>query len=115
MSEILVPPAPASNPTPAQRRATEILDIIYESTTWLTNTQASAYSAIWYSSDATPQEIFDALGVDGERTLLWHQDLVNHILGVHNGRPLAAMEESEYRAPSDYNVESDGTVTVIVQ
>jgi hypothetical protein len=112
MAEILVPPAAPTPLDPAASYANRILGQIHSSTEQLVDTQSSVYRTVWESPDATPQEIFDALGVDGERTLLWHQDLVDHLLGTHNGHPLVSMDPAEYTAPLAYTVAPDGKVTI---
>lgn len=112
MAEILIPNPPDIAPGAAVAIASEILEDIRGSAVAMLDVDQAAFKKLWHNTQATPTEIFAALGSAGLSVLQRGGDMIGFLLGEHTGRPIAAMGEAEYMPPVSYTISQNGTVTL---
>ena len=72
------------------------------------DTQIGSFDLVWHNSQATPQEVMDALGTDGVELFENAAALVQCILTVKHD----ALTEYNWKPPFVYVPNNDGTVTI---
>lgn len=78
----------------------------------LIRTHQIIFNKIWNNNDASPELILELLGSEAQDIFLRGSDLIDFILGVHNSRPIAEMNPSEYTPPLPIIFHENGSVTI---
>lgn len=112
MPDILLPPVDAPIEEADDRAAREILQRMTQAGIDFVNSHQWCFQRLWYSQDATPEQILAKIGTRALELFQRGGDGVEFILGVHNGRPIASMTTDEYTPPRAYTVHGDGTITL---
>lgn len=108
----LINPLTARIISPAKQHAISIQNNIARVAKFNIDMHQSIFKELWHSRDATPQEILDEIGTNGESIFLRGYDLVQFLLGVHSGRPICIMQPNEFMPPVEYTVNPDKSVTL---
>lgn len=121
MSFIPVEPQPIP---PAQSKAKKIVEAVNRASKNAVSALVVPWEDLWESTDATPQEIFNALGAKGGMVLLAGSIAVEHITKIAEGLTLITGELVTPEGPKllgdakylttkyPATVNPDGTVTV---